>query len=258
MIIEFYKYQGTGNDFIIIDNRNRFLDGNNRTLINLLCKRKVSIGADGLILLQNHNKFDFEMIYFNADGKESTMCGNGSRCIVDFAKYLGMLQTDQVMFVASDGVHKAVINEDVISIKMNDVEEVLDLDNGFFLDTGSPHFVSIVKRLSSVNVSLEGGNIRRSNLFNESGVNVNFVECNKLINVRTYERGVEDETLSCGTGVVATVIALYHKGMINDTKVVVNTKGGILTVNFMHSNNIYHDIWLSGSAQFVYKGNIAC
>ena len=211
-----------------------------------------------MILLQNHNEFDFEMIYYNADGKESTMCGNGARCIIHFAKHLGILQGDQVLFVASDGVHKGVINDEIISVKMQDVEQVLELDNGLLLDTGSPHFISIVNNLSSVNVRIEGEGIRRSNLFDENGVNVNFVECNKEINVRTYERGVEDETLSCGTGVVATAIALYHTGMIKDKELVINTRGGMLTVKFMCTNDIYHDIWLTGAVQLVYKGNITC
>ena len=257
MIIEFYKYQGTGNDFIIIDDRKQFFNIKDQSLIAALCERKMGIGADGLILLQNHDEYDFKMVYFNSNGEQSSMCGNGGRCIVAFANMLEII-SDETTFLAVDGIHQAKITQDDVLLKMNDVKKIESMHDGFYLDTGSPHFIKIVDNLEGINVVQEGRVIRNSELFKKNGVNVNFVSFNSDLEVRTYERGVEDETLSCGTGVVAVAIAMHYADLTIENTIEVKTRGGILIVGFEYFKGVYRNVWLSGNASMVYGGDFEC
>lgn len=253
----FYKYQGTGNDFILIDNRNTIFDRKNTQLVAQLCHRHFGIGADGLMLLQNKQNADFEMVYYNSDGNESSMCGNGGRCIVAFAKQLGIIK-ERASFIAIDGSHDAWINENNwVGLKMMDVNQIEQEGKEYFLNTGSPHYVVSVNDIEHVDVSQEGKKIRYNDRFREKGTNVNFIERKKdFLFVRTYERGVEAETLSCGTGVTASAIVAALQGFAtNENSCSVNTLGGDLTVSFNKKNNQqFTDIWLEGPATFVFKG----
>lgn len=257
MVIEFYKYQGTGNDFIMIDDRENIFDRNDHQLISSLCERKMGVGADGLILLRNHSKLDFEMIYFNSDGYESSMCGNGGRCIIDFARALDIIE-NEATFMAIDGEHKGRIIEDDIYLRMRDVNNIETFDDGLILNTGSPHYVKIVSNLNSLNVKEEGNKIRNSPPFISEGININFVLHTTKTKVRTYERGVEDETLSCGTGVVASAIAMHYANLIKDNTIEITTLGGSLSVDFERVNESYQNIWLIGEASMVYSGEFEC
>lgn len=259
MKIPFLKYQGTGNDFVMIDQREKqYLSRKNRQEIAYLCDRRFGIGADGLILLQNKEGYDFEMIYFNADGGESTMCGNGGRCITAFAKQLG-IDREQYYFLAIDGAHEAVIREDGwVELKMGDVSEVETGEDFYFLDTGSPHYVAFVEDLDDINVVREGQAIRYSDRFRENGTNVNFVEAGKdFIQVATYERGVENETLSCGTGVTAAAIANYLRQPSKDRQQInIRSKGGDLQVRLSPNGEGFTEVWLIGPATLVFEGQI--
>jgi len=256
--MEFYKYQGTGNDFIIIDNRDPKFDRSNNALVAKLCDRRFGIGADGLMLLQNKKGFDFEMVYYNSDGNESSMCGNGGRCIVEFARTLGLTK-EETHFYASDGAHEAIVKPNFISLKMKDVDDVESTDDFYFLNTGSPHYVTFVKNLADFNVVEEGKKIRYNSRFKAQGTNVNFVEKQgDELFVRTYERGVEDETYSCGTGVTAAALVAAIKNSSTATGYCdIKTLGGKLKVKFnKQDNNTFTDVWLEGPATFVYKGTI--
>ncbi|MFZ6023350.1 MAG: diaminopimelate epimerase [Bacteroidota bacterium] len=256
MTIQFYKYQGTGNDFVIIDNRSAAIQLSTNQ-INLICDRRFGIGADGLMLLNTLDGYDFEMKYYNADGNESSMCGNGGRCLTRFAYDMGIHRT-AYHFLAIDGEHDAEMDEhEWIRLKMKDVDEVNDYHGDTLLNTGSPHYIKSVQNIMELDVFHEGRNIRNSKDFITEGINVNFVEPeNKHIIVRTYERGVENETYSCGTGVTAAAIVFAHneKGF---NRVEVKTKGGNLAVEFEKINDHeFRNIWLCGPAEFVYKGEI--
>lgn len=258
MKIKFDKYQGAGNDFILVDNRKNTFDKITVEQVKKMCNRRFGIGADGLILLNNKEGFDFEMIYFNADGKEGSMCGNGGRCITQFASTLG-IKKNKYLFSAVDGIHKAEINlEKEIKLQMGDVKDIQFSLDHYVLDTGSPHYVKYIKGIEGYDVVTEGRKIRNSKEFAKKGINVNFVETlsEDKIYVRTYERGVEDETLSCGTGVTASALVAAH----NDNgfnRVEVKTGGGNLSVEFnKKSENEFVDIWLCGPATFVYSGEI--
>ncbi|NAY90684.1 diaminopimelate epimerase [Muricauda sp. JGD-17] len=256
MKLKFFKYQGTGNDFVIVDNRLDFFNKNDTKSIERLCDRRFGIGADGLILLENDKMSDFKMVYFNADGNESSMCGNGGRCLVAFAHYLGIVG-DECTFNAIDGLHHATIEGSSVSLKMNDVEEIRETEVYSFLDTGSPHHVQLVSGLDDFDVYNEGKRIRYG-LYGESGSNVNFVEqgdANGFL-VRTYERGVENETLSCGTGVTAVALAMHNLGKARTNKVDVKTRGGSLSISFDHKNGKYTNISLKGPAVQVFKGEL--
>jgi diaminopimelate epimerase len=257
MIIEFYKYQGTGNDFIMIDDRDKEFDLTDNDLIAALCERRMGIGADGLILLREHDTLDFEMIYFNADGKQSSMCGNGGRCIIAFAQMLEMIE-DETTFMAIDGEHKGRLMDDSIYLQMQDVKKIEGVGDGLVLNTGSPHYIEMVDELDYIDIDKQGRKIRNSAPFKKDGINVNFVLDASELQVRTYERGVEAETLSCGTGVVATAIAMHYANCIEETVVNVKTKGGELTVSFEEFNGNYRNIWLSGEASMVFAGEFAC
>ena len=257
MIIEFYKYQGTGNDFIMIDDREKEFDITDNGLITALCERRMGIGADGLILLREHEAFDFEMIYFNADGKQSSMCGNGGRCIIAFAQMLEMIE-NKTTFMAIDGEHKGKLMDDGIYLQIQDVKEIEGVGDGLVLNTGSPHYIEMVDELDYIDVDKQGRKIRNSAPFKKDGINVNFVLDASELQVRTYERGVEAETLSCGTGVVATAIAMHYANCIEETLVNVKTKGGELTVSFEEFNGGYRNVWLSGEASMVFAGEFEC
>src|SRR5690606_3669721 len=208
--MKFYKYQGTGNDFVMIDNRTNFFPKNDSELIAKICDRRFGIGADGLILLENDNSTDFKMVYYNSDGNESSMCGNGGRCLVAFAKKMNAI-TNETTFIATDGLHHATVLENgIVSLQMKDVEEINIHSDYIFLNTGSPHHVTFVDDLEHFDVATNGAKIRYSDLYGKAGSNVNFVKqiSENHFAVRTYERGVEDETLSCGTGVTAVAIAM--------------------------------------------------
>ncbi len=257
MQLQFYKYQGTGNDFIIIDNRQHLFPKNNTKLIAQLCNRKFGIGADGLILLENSEQHDFTMVYFNADGNLSSMCGNGGRCITAFAKKLSIIDA-KTIFEAVDGLHEASIENDSISLKMIDVSTVERFDNHLFLNTGSPHHISFVDDVKNVNVKITGRKIRYGDPYYEEGSNVNFVQKidKNTFKVRTYERGVEDETLSCGTGVTAVAIAAHKAHKTESNTVILETPGGNLEVSFHLDNNIYKNVFLKGKATLVFTGEI--
>lgn len=254
MHFSFYKYQGTGNDFIIIDNRQLFFSKNDTKHIAALCDRKFGIGADGLILLENHPTLDFRMVYYNSDGNESSMCGNGGRCLVHFAKFLGIIQ-NKTTFEAIDGIHEAIILNDIVSLKMNDVESVKIENNNIFLNTGSPHHVEICNQLDTLDIQNVGAKLRFEKYGNE-GANINFVKQidNDTFSVRTYERGVEGETLSCGTGVTAVAIAMHAIQKTNSGTVILKTPGGDLEVTFEFNESQYKNIWLKGPAVQVYRG----
>ena len=256
MIIDFYKYHGTGNDFVLIDNRSLFFDKNNLELISKICSRHTGVGADGLILLENHNQYDFKMIYFNSDGKQTSMCGNGGRCVISFAKKLNIIN-DNVTFLAIDGLHEGIIKDDIIKIKMIKVSNINEVHNGYLLDTGSPHFVKFCSSVTNINVFDSGRELRNNKEISEDGVNINFTEIidNSSIKVRTYERGVENETLSCGTGVIASVLSAHSKGLVDSNRIKISTLGGELFVSF-DFKNVYDNIWLEGPAIEVFKGQI--
>jgi diaminopimelate epimerase len=256
MTIVFNKYQGAGNDFVIIDNRNGSFNPEDSVLINRLCDRRFGIGADGLILICASSDYDFEMKYFNSDGLEGSMCGNGGRCSADFAIKSG-IAGKKLSFKAVDGVHKAFAEEGIIRLQMNDVKNP-QLVNGFYsLNTGSPHYVIFRKDVKGIDVNTEGKKFRWAEEFAPGGTNVNFVEVqNDGIYVRTFERGVEEETLSCGTGVTASAISTVLAGHLDTKTVRVKTLGGNLSVSFNISGNIISDIWLSGPATFVYEGKV--
>ena len=234
MELHFYKYQGTGNDFILADNRDGKYSALTTEQIHKLCDRRFGIGADGLMLLNEKAGYDFEMKYYNADGNEGSMCGNGGRCMVKFAYHLG-IHKEVYRFLAADGVHEGEIDTDgIVSLKMKDVKNIRKFHNDFILDTGSPHYIKLSTNVMDLDVFKKGYEIRHSKEFEEEGINVNFVEqleeVDKII-VRTFERGVEDETFSCGTGVTAAALVCYHnENGFNDVEV--KTLGGKLSVEF--------------------------
>jgi diaminopimelate epimerase len=260
----FYKYEGTGNDFVIIDNRYRGIKTQNPKLWKKLCDRHFGIGADGLILIEEKRGFDFKMIYFNADGNESSMCGNGARCFISLAKKLKLFKGNTAHFSAIDGEHEAtVLEKDMVKLKMNDINGKGGIEtvsaNVFTLNTGSPHYVSLVDDVMKINVKEEGRAIRNSEPYKKDGINVNFVEASpgKTAKMRTYERGVEDETLSCGTGTVAAALVLASKGLSTSSEYCdIQTMGGMLKVWFTKKGEGFTDIWLEGPATYIYQGVI--
>lgn len=254
----FYKYEGTGNDFIVIDNRLQTFPSTDYKLVESWCNRKFGIGADGLMLLQNHDTLDFEMLYYNADGKPGSMCGNGGRCMVAFAKELGIIE-DATAFMAVDGVHHAKISANMVHLAMQDVAEITPNADAFVLNTGSPHYVLFTTDIQQINVPEAGKAIRYNKEFAKEGININFVEEQADgLWVRTYERGVENETLSCGTGVTAAVLAHAFKNNMQQGHIKVTTLGGTLTVNFdQKKEGVFSNIHLQGAVNKVYTGKIA-
>ena len=252
------KYQGTGNDFVMIDNRRNFFPKNNIQLIEKICDRRFGVGADGLILLENDADVDFKMVYYNSDGNESSMCGNGGRCIVAFAKMLKIIN-NKAIFIATDGLHHATILENGnVSLQMKEVDEVKIETDYVFLNTGSPHHVLLVDDLDNLDVKTNGANIRYSDLYGRAGSNVNFVKpiSENHFALRTYERGVEDETLSCGTGATAVAIAMNANGKTVAKEIHLDVQGGKLKVSFEKQNDIYTNVFLEGPATFVFEGTI--
>lgn len=259
MEIRFSKYHGTGNDFVIIDNRSLTFPKNDTKLVAGLCDRRFGIGGDGLLLLENDKDSDFRMVYFNSDGRPGSMCGNGGRCLVAFAQHLGVVD-DTADFTASDGPHYANISDGVIALQMKDVEAVGIHDDYVFLDTGSPHHIELVDDLENLDVVARGSAIRYGSLYGEGGSNVNFVkpEADGSFSIRTYERGVEDETLSCGTGATAVALAMFMLGKTTADRVKINVRGGQLEVSFAHDNAKFSNVFLIGPATFVFNGSISC
>ncbi len=257
MTVAFFKYQGTGNDFILIDNRSLEFPKTDHQLIAKLCDRRFGIGADGLILLEPSMAHDFTMVYYNSDGNTSSMCGNGGRCLVAFANYLGLIE-DRTVFDATDGVHEASIQGANVTLKMIDIDTVQVFDNHVFLNTGSPHHVCHRADLDALNVRAEGAKIRYGAPYHSAGANVNFIEQThkNTFKVRTYERGVEDETLSCGTGVVAVAIAAHKTSKTKDQTLTLQTRGGELEVSFDYHNNAYKNVFLKGPTALVFQGEI--
>ncbi len=258
MTLNFSKYHGAGNDFIIIDNRNgRF--SQDKELIRFLCHRQLGVGADGLMLISGHETHDFSMKYFNADGNEGSMCGNGGRCIS--AYYFSNISAKKdLTFLAIDGLHHSeIVNSEsnlaIVRLELSDVENVKRIDSGFLLNTGSPHFVKFVDDANGIDARIIGKELRYSPLFAPHGVNVNFVEFQQdSLYVRTYERGLEDETLSCGTGVTASAIAASFIKDLTNFDII--TRGGNLQVSFQRNGNTFNNIRLTGPATFVYSGQI--
>ena len=253
--LKFYKYQGAGNDFVMIDDREKTFPISTE-LINRLCDRNFGIGADGLILLQNDENSDFRMVYFNSDGNESTMCGNGGRCIVAFAHFLKVFE-QKTVFNAIDGLHEAEIINNNVKLKMIDVEKIFADEENFVLNTGSPHFIKYITGIEDYNVYKNGNEIRNSENYVKEGINVNFVEkiSDSELFVRTYERGVEDETYSCGTGVTASALTYMSQNNINEVQVKV--LGGNLKVSAEKSGDSFKNIWLEGPAAQVFSGEIS-
>ena len=257
MKITFHKYQGVGNDFIIIDNRDKIFPKENTQLIRNYCDRKFGIGADGLMLLENSTHCDFKMLYYNADGNPGSMCGNGGRCIVAFAHFLGIFK-NKTTFEAIGKIYYATIDNNVVSLTMNDVDQIEKHKEHIFLNTGSPHHIIFEEDLSQIDVYQKGKEIRYGSPYFEEGTNVNFVEQidKNTFKVRTYERGVENETLSCGTGVTAVAIASHLLKKSKNRSMILQTLGGILEVSFDFENDTYKNIVLKGPATFVFKGII--
>ena len=258
MQLEFYKYQGTGNDFVMIDHRAEFFPKENAQLVARLCDRRFGIGADGLILLENDEAADFKMVYYNSDGNQSSMSGNGGRCLVAFAKYLNIIN-DNCTFIASDGMHQAsVANDGIVSLQMIDVADIKKESDYTFMNTGSPHHVQIVEDLEHYNVKENGAALRYGSLYGAAGSNINFVKKinENTFSLRTYERGVEDETLACGTGATAVAIALNATGQTKASSIKLNVEGGELAVSFDKKGDLFTNVFLIGPAEFVFKGVI--
>ena len=258
MQLEFYKYQGTGNDFVMIDNRSNIFPKENTQLVAHLCDRRFGIGADGLILLDSDTDTDFRMVYYNSDGNLSSMCGNGGRCLVAFAKKLNVIQ-DETTFIATDGLHYATVAADgIVSLQMIDVTEIKNTAEYSFLNTGSPHHVQLVEDLEHYNVKENGAAIRYGALYGQQGSNINFVKKidDTTFSLRTYERGVEDETLACGTGATAVAIAMNATGQTDLNAINLNVEGGKLAVSFDKKDGKYTKVFLKGPAEFVFKGTI--
>ena len=260
MIVHFSKYHGTGNDFVMIDGRNQDTSCLDANLICQICDRRFGIGGDGLIILQESQPHDFKMRFFNADGFEGTMCGNGGRCITAFARQLGIVSLDTT-FEGIDGIHSStILPNGEIRLKLKDVDGIRWVEDGYLLDTGSPHFVKFVSQLEQIDVDVDGREIRNQIRFGKAGVNVNFVAIvsgSNRISVRTYERGVEAETFSCGTGATAAAICSYFHYKSDIFSYHIQTRGGNLNVSFKaqhHSH--YSDIYLTGLVSHVYDGSI--
>jgi diaminopimelate epimerase len=257
--IPFYKYQGAGNDFILIDNRRLAVDHHNPAMIARLCDRRFGIGGDGIMFLQNKDGYDFEMVYYNADGQPSSMCGNGGRCIVAFAKFLGVIDTE-TEFLAVDGPHHAKISEsgDWVSLHMIDVDTVTRDKEDYVLNTGSPHYVQLTSGLADKDVYADGYAIRNNDTYKAKGINVNFVEpAAEGYFVRTFERGVEDETYACGTGVTAVALAMaQHNNQTGSIATPIKVLGGNLNIRFNYNGEVFKDIYLEGPAVQVFAGDV--
>ncbi len=259
MEIHFFKYQGAGNDFIMVDNRDNKTDHHHPNLIAKLCDRRFGIGGDGIMFLELTEGYDFKMVYYNSDGQPSSMCGNGGRCIVAFAKQLGIIK-DKTTFLAVDGSHYAEISADKawVSLQMIDVKTINKDGDDYVINTGSPHYIKFDVDVANKNVFEEGKAIRNSNIYNAEGINVNFVEDkNDHLFVRTYERGVEDETYACGTGVTAVALAnAIIKNLKGTQETAIKVLGGDLKIKYNYDGKTFTDIFLEGPAKFVFEGTV--
>lgn len=258
MQFNFFKYQGTGNDFVLIDNRDLIFPKGNNALVKQICDRRFGIGADGLMLLENENGVDFKMVYYNSDGNQSSMCGNGGRCIAAFAKKLGVVN-NKGTFLAVDGEHEFIIdplNEEVI-LRMIDVNGIQLEKDDYILFTGSPHYVSFRNEIDKIDIITEARKIRYNKTYAKEGINVNFVEIKDgKAYMRTYERGVEDETLSCGTGTVAVALCEAERNNMKKGVIEILTPGGNLRVSYTKDERKFTNVWLQGPAKLVFEGNI--
>ncbi|MFT4602256.1 MAG: diaminopimelate epimerase [Arenicella sp.] len=253
-MIEFFKFHGAGNDFIMIDNRLPVFQGDKIEFAKKICSRRFGVGSDGIIFMENWSEGDFNMDFYNPDGSQS-FCGNGSRCAVAFAKKLGMIES-KAKFLAVDGVHEAKIENEIFCIHMGDVESFARLEKDFIIDTGSPHYISTVTNLENKDLLATGRAVRFSDPFKEKGINVNLIEkdAERSFRIRTYERGVEDETLACGTGATAAALAFAEENDLADGRIEVKAMGGNLSVDYNREGNGFRNIWLNGPAVEVYKG----
>jgi diaminopimelate epimerase len=258
MTLRFHKYQGTGNDFILLDNRDESIVLSTQQIASL-CDRRFGIGADGLMLLEPDTSTDFKMVYYNSDGRESTMCGNGGRCISVFAHILGV-SGNTGKFMAIDGEHDFEIldNGKAAKLKMIDVNEIEYAEHAIILFTGSPHYVTFRNNIKAIDIVPEARAVRYNDRFAHEGINVNFVEvAEEKVSMRTYERGVEDETLSCGTGTVAVALSVALKYSLPVTGLEIQTPGGQLYVHFKRNGDSFTDIWLEGPVEHVFEGTIS-
>ena len=259
MNIQFHKYQGVGNDFIVIDHRVGPLKNIDNNLVKQLCDRRFGIGGDGLMFLLQHDDYDFEMVYYNADGNLGSMCGNGGRCIVAFAKHLGIIDSE-ASFLAVDGPHYAKITAEGnwVELQMINVSQIAKDGDAFILNTGSPHYVKEVTGLKEMDVFTAGKNIRNNETYRANGINVNFVE-NKgdRLFVRTFERGVEDETYACGTGVTAVALSMAkHLHQSGHIETPIEVLGGKLHIKFDYDGQQFTNVFLCGPAEKVFEGNM--
>jgi diaminopimelate epimerase len=259
VIVHFYKYQGAGNDFILVDNRDNIIDYHHPELISRLCDRRFGIGGDGMMFLQSLEGYDFEMVYYNADGQPSSMCGNGGRCIVAFAKHLGIIDTE-TNFLAVDGPHYAKISDsgDWVSLQMIDVDTINRDADAYVLNTGSPHYITLAENLEDKDVYTEGHAIRNNDTYRKEGININFVEATANgYFVRTFERGVEDETYACGTGVTAVALAMAkHNNQTGHINTPIKVLGGDLNIRFDYNGEKFSRIFLEGPAVKVFEGEV--
>lgn len=255
MQLPFLKYHGAGNDFVLVHNPD--IAGElSQQQIARICNRRFGVGADGLIIVEAHPEYDFFMRYYNSDGRESTMCGNGGRCAVAFARDAGYIGTSTT-FLAADGPHKATLyGQHIVNLQMQDVQEIWNMQDGFFIDTGSPHYVQFVTDPARIDVYRQGRRLRYDPAFGSAGTNVNFIATDGAdIHIRTYERGVENETLACGTGAVASAIAAHLYESPQTKKFRIHAKGGTLDVSFeQHERGYFSEVYLKGPARYVFSG----
>jgi len=257
MEISFRKYNGAGNDFILIDDRKNFIV-DNKSLISYLCDRHFGVGADGLIILKESNNYDFEILHYTSDGNLGSLCGNGSRCAVLFA-YNKNIIGRKTVFKAFDGIHSAeILDDELIKMEMNVNSDIVSNSYGTWLDTGSPHLVIEKDNIDKLDVNNEGRLIRYNDFYKKEGVNVNFIEkiSDDQFKIRTYERGVENETLACGTGSTASAICMNFLGRTKSGKITMKCRGGDLNVQFNSSNNGFEEISITGPAKLVFDGTI--
>ncbi len=265
--IEFVKMNGSGNDFIIINNFTKYFSSDEfKKYVPLICRRKFSVGADGVIILEPSSTCDFKWRFFNSDGSEAEMCGNGSRCAAKFA-YLEGIAGRNLKFETLAGIIEAEVKENTVKVLMTkpfdlklDYEIIID-DKKYYIssiNTGVPHVVKFVKELENYDVKRMGRLIRYHELFQPNGTNVNFVsvENKNTIKIRTYERGVEDETLACGTGSVAAALIAYKKGFVEIPIYVKNMGGETLIIDFVEKDGIFEKVYLEGDANLVFKGKL--
>ena len=258
---KFYKYDAAGNDFVIIDNRRNVFDSKNLKLIRKICDRSIGVGSDGLILLQKHENLDFEMIYFNSDGSQSGFCANGSRCITHFANYLKIIG-NKAKFVASDGIHESAIDGMQIKVKMNDIKfnEIKSYNDSkmtTFIDSGSPHIIFKTKNINELDIFSETSQNKEKFSEYSEGLNYNYWDLdNNKITLRTFERGVDCETKSCGSGSVALAVLLRFNSITDSENILISMPGGDLQISLKENDSSFYDIWLSGIVKQVFSGNL--